>query len=130
LPAAASHRAAFPALRARLAGAAAPGPAFAAGRHRLPGDSLVVRRQAGAELTARYRLPASEPRLAPFLAPEPWIESEDARIQAQARLIVGREGDPASAARLIHDWVATHVEPKVVTAAAGAVRVLETRSGD
>ena len=117
-------------LRARLSGAAPTGPDFTTGRQRLVGDTLVVRRQAGAELTARYRLPASEPWLAPFLAPEPWIESEDARIQAQARLIVGREGDPASAARLIHDWVATHVEPRVVTGAAGAVRVLETRSGD
>src|SRR5256886_14931289 len=65
-----------------------------------------------------------------YLSPEPWIESEEARIQAQARLIVGREADPARVARLIHDWVATHVEPKVVAGSAGAVRVLETRSGD
>ena len=94
------------------------------------GDTLVVRRQGGVELTARYGLPARDPRLAPFLAPEPWIESEHARIQAQARLIVGSEGDPARAARLIHDWVAQHVEPRVTAGGAGAVRVLETRSGD
>ena len=90
----------------------------------------MVRRQAGAELTAAYRLPARERGLAPFLAPEPWIESDDARIRAQARQIVGREDDPARAARLIHDWVAKQVAARVVGGAPGAVRVLETRNGD
>ena len=116
-------------LRVRLVGAAPGGPDFTTGRQRLTGDTLVVRRQAGAELTARYRLPASDPGLAPFLAPEPWIESEDARIRTQARLIVGGEADPARAAQLIHDWVAGHVAAKVVPAA-GAAQVLESRSGD
>ena len=125
-----ARRDTVPLLRIRLSGAAAAGPDLTSGRQRLAGDTLVVRRQGGAELTARYGLPARDPRLAPFLAPEPWIESEHARIQAQARLIVGSEGDPARAARLIHDWVAQHVEPRVTAGGAGAVRVLETRSGD
>src|SRR5207253_924899 len=121
-------------LRARLSGAAPAGPDFTTGRQRLVGDTLVVRRQAGAELTAAYRLPARERGLAPFLAPEPWIESDDARIRAQARQIIGRESDPARAARLIHDWVAKQVAARVGGGggggARGAVRVLETRTGD
>ena len=117
-------------LRVRLSGAAPAGPDFTTGRQRLAGDTLVVRRQTGADLTAGYRLPARDPRLVSFLAPEPWIESDDARIQAQARLIVGREADPARAARLIHDWVARRVEGRVPAGASGAVHVLETRSGD
>ena len=117
-------------LRVRLSGAAPAGPDFATGRQRLAGDTLVVRRQAGPELTAGYRLPQRERRLAPFLAPGPWIESDDARIRAQARQIVGGEDDPARAARLIHDWVARHVAARVVAGAPGAARVLETRSGD
>ncbi len=119
-------------LRARLSGAAPAGPDFTTGRQRLVGDTLVVRRQAGAELTAAYRLPARERGLAPSLAPEPWIESDDARIRAQARQIVGRESDPARAARLIHDWVAKQVAARVGGGggARGAVRVLETRTGD
>jgi hypothetical protein len=117
-------------LRVRLSGAAPTGPDFTTGRQRLVGDTLVVRRQTGTDLTAGYRLPAHERRLAPFLAPGPWIQSDDARIRTQARLIVGAEGDPARAARLIHDWVAAHVEARVAAGAAGAVRVLETRSGD
>src|SRR6266704_912746 len=47
-------------LRARLSGAAPAGPDFTTGRQGLVGDTLVVRRQAGAELTAAYRLPARE----------------------------------------------------------------------
>ena len=117
-------------LRVRLSGAAPGGPDFATGRQRLAGDTLVVRRQAGTDLMAGYQLPARERRLAPFLAPEPWIESDDARIQAQARLIVGHEGNPPRAARLIHDWVARHVDPRPTPGAVGAVHVLETRSGD
>src|SRR5205823_13272472 len=122
-------------LRARLSGAAPAGPDFTTGRQRLVGDTLVVRRQAGAELAGAYRLPAGERGLAPSLAPEPWIESDDARIRAQARQIVGRESDPARAARLIHDWVAKQVAARVVGGggggggARGAVRVLETRTG-
>ena len=116
-------------LRVRLSGAAPAGPDFTTGRQRLAGDTLVVRRQGGAELTAHYRLPAGDPRLVPYLVPEPWIESEDTRIRAQAALIVGREADPARAARLIHDWVANRVPGRVV-GAAGAVTVLGTRSGD
>ena len=61
-------RATLSLLRVRLSGAAPAGPDFATGRQRLAGDTLVVRRQAGAELTARYRLPVREPQLAPFLA--------------------------------------------------------------
>ncbi|HEY6159519.1 MAG TPA: transglutaminase-like domain-containing protein [Gemmatimonadales bacterium] len=117
-------------LRLRLSGAAPAGPDFTTGRQRLARDTLVVRRQAGADLAAAYRLPARDPGLASFLAPAPRIESDDAGIREQARLIVGGEGDPARAARLIHDWVASHVEAKVDSGAPGAVRVLETRRGD
>src|SRR3989440_290855 len=110
--------------RVGLSGRAPAGPDFTTGRQRLTGDTLVVRRQTGAELTARYRLPAREPRLTRFLAPEPLIQSEDARIQAQARLILGREQDPARAARLIHDWVSAHVERRVAAGTPGLVRLI------
>ena len=43
---------------------------------------------------------------------------------------MGHEGNPPRAARLIHDWVARHVDPRPTPGAVGAVHVLETRSGD
>ena len=117
-------------LRIRLSGAAPAGPDFTTGRQRLAGDTLLVRRQGGADLAAGYRLPSRDPGVASFLGPAPRIERDDAGIQTQARLIVGGEDDPARAARLIHDWVASHVEAAVDSGAPGAVRVLETRRGD
>src|SRR5207247_6314569 len=69
------------------------------GRQELSGDTLVIRRQTPAALAARYRLPARDSSLARWLATAPLIQSDDPRLQAQARLIIGREQDPARAAR-------------------------------
>lgn len=107
-----------------------PGDDFFSGAQQLRGDTLVVRRAGPAELTARYRLAARDPRLAPFLTPEPLIQSEDARIQAQARQVVGHERDPAHAASLLTEWVRAHVAPRVASGVPNAVRVLETGRGD
>jgi transglutaminase-like putative cysteine protease len=81
-------------------------------------------------MLAHYRLPARDSALAPFLTPAPLIESDDPRIQAQARLILAHERDPARAARLIHDWVSAHVERQVTPGPPSAVRVLAARRGD
>ncbi len=120
----------LPLLRLRLSDVI-PGDDFLSGAQQLRGDTLVVRRAGTAELTAHYRLPAPpNQRLAPFLASEPLIESEDARLQAQARRVVGGERDPARAASLINDWVRAHIAPQAATGAPDAVRVLETGHGD
>ncbi len=114
---------------------------LSSGRQRLAGDTLIVQREAPAQLVARYDLPArgaggpGEPGgpggpLAAFLAPEPLIQSDDPRIQAQARRILGGERDPARAARLLLDWVHDHVTPTVTGSAPSAVQALETRRGD
>ena len=119
----------LPLLRLRVSDVL-PGDDFLSGAQHLTGDTLVVRRAGAAELAARYRLPARDPTLAPFLAPEPLIQSEDARIQAHARQVVGRERDPARAASLINEWVRAHVAPQVAVGAPNAVRVLATGRGD
>ncbi len=115
--------------RARLKGAGPGMLDLGGGRQELSGDTLVIHRETRAML-ARYRLPASDSGLAQWLAPAPLIQSDDPRVQAQARLIVGREQDPASAARRIAVWVRAHLERRSTTAVPSAVRVLETRVGD
>ncbi|HET7296346.1 MAG TPA: transglutaminase-like domain-containing protein [Gemmatimonadales bacterium] len=102
----------------------------AAGRQRLLGDTLVVRRQGVEDLRASYRLPARDTGLAAFLTPEPLIESADPRIEAQARLIVGREREPARAARLILDWVHDNVRPAADAGLPSALGALASRRGD
>ena len=116
--------------RVRLSGATPPAAALTSAAQRLVGDTLEVHRASATAMLARYRLPARDSALARFLAPAPLIESDDPRIQAQARLIVAGEREPARAARLIHDWVSAHVERQVTPGPPSAVRVLAARRGD
>ncbi len=117
-------------LRVRLAGVDLRGLPLTAGRQRLAGDTLVVRRESVAELTARYRLPAKDTALSPFLDPEPFIQSDNPRIRAQARLIIGREKDPTRAAELLARWVYGQVEKRITVSVPSAVQVLRRRQGD
>jgi hypothetical protein len=117
-------------VRVRLSGATPPAAALTSAAQRLVGDTLEVHRASATAMLARYRLPARDSTLAQFLAPAPLIESDDPRIQAQARLIVAGEREPARAARLIHDWVSAHVERQVTPGPPSAVRVLAARRGD
>ncbi len=117
-------------LRVRLTGVTPGAFDLGGGRQRLSGDTLVIRRETTAALTPRYRLPARDSSLARWLAPAPLIQSDDARLQAQARLIIGREQDPARAARSIAAWVRAHVERRSTAAVPSAVQVLKARVGD
>ncbi len=121
-------------LRVRLGGVDLAGFDLASGRQRLAGDTLIVRPEAAEALVPRYRLPARDSALAAFLAPAPLIQSDDPRIQAQARLIVGGERrgerDPARVARLLVDWVYGHLDRRVTASVPSAVQALEARRGD
>jgi transglutaminase-like putative cysteine protease len=97
------------------------------------GDTLVLRATADSALRARYQL--SEPpdsSLASWLASEPLIQSENPRIRAQARLLAGRERDPARVARRLSEWVQAEVRKQSAggQAVPNAVNVFETRRGD
>jgi hypothetical protein len=117
-------------VRLRLSGVAPGMLDLGGGRQELRGDTLVIRRETPAALAARYGLPARDSTLARWLAPTPLIQSDDPRLQAQARLVVGPEEDPARAARLLATWVRGHVARRATAAVPSAVRVLETRVGD
>ena len=116
--------------RVRLTGAAPGAIDLGGGRQQLRGDTLVIRRESGAALAARYTLPARDSSHARWLAPAPLIQSDDPRIQAQARLIIGREQDPGRAARLLATWVHTNVQRRSTAAVPGAVQTLAARLGD
>jgi transglutaminase-like putative cysteine protease len=117
-------------LRLRVARGTVAERVVAGGRQRLAGDTLVVRRETAAQLAARYRLPARDAALRPFLAPEPLIPSDDPRIAAQARLTLAGERDPTRAAHLLLDWVHGHVERRVTPSLPSALQVLGARRGD
>lgn len=117
-------------LRVRLSGVTLGGFQLQGPRQHLSGDTLEVHPDTGSRLMAGYALPARDSALRAALSPEPLIQSEDPRVQEQARQIVGGERDPARAARLIGDWVARQVARQTGTGVPGAVQVLEQRRGD
>jgi len=117
-------------LRVRLTGVAPGALDLAGGRQEQRHDTLLIRRETVAALAARYRLPARDSGLVRWLAPAPLIQSNDPRIQAQARLIVGGAADPDRAARAIAAWVHGHVERQRNAGAPGAVQALEAGRGD
>lgn len=119
-----------PRLRVRLRGQPLTGFDLEGGRQRLEGDTLVVAREGEAQLQAEYRLPGAQPELLPFLRPAPLIPSDDPRILAQARQIIGRTGRPRRAAERLVEWVYQNVRKEAVSGGPSAVTVLESRRGD
>jgi transglutaminase-like putative cysteine protease len=117
-------------LRVRLRGADLRDFDIGARRQRLAADTLVVRRDSAAQLAAHYALPATDPTLRLYLEPEPLIQSDNSRIRAEARAVVGHEKDPARAAELLLRWVAGHVANAVAVSMPSAVQVLTQRRGD
>ncbi len=100
------------------------------GRQELRGDTLIIRRESGEQLESNYFIPASGPLWAQYLVPEPLVQSEDPRIQAQARQIVGRERHPERAAERLMNWVHEEIEKRITVSVPSALEVLETRRGD
>jgi len=100
------------------------------GRQELRGDTLVIRRESEEHLESNYFIPASGALWAEFLVPEPLVQSDDPRIQAQARQIVGRERHPERAAQALVDWVYAEIDKRITVSVPSALEVLETRRGD
>ncbi len=117
-------------LKVRLKGVDLGGFDLQGDRQRLAGDTLIVTAEDPARLRAGYLLPYSDPSLSRETSPEPLIQSNDPRIQAQARLIVGRVRNPRRAAELLNDWVYRNLEKEITVSVPSAVQVLEARKGD
>jgi transglutaminase-like putative cysteine protease len=66
----------------------------------------------------------------PFLRAEPLIQSDDPRIQAQARQITGGTRDPHRVVEQLNDWVYDHLDKQITISVPSAVEVLETKRGD
>ena len=127
-------------LRVRLGNVTLEGFDLAGGRQSLSGDTLVIRRERlGAGPAARAltefntSLPMSsggDSTVARALQPEPLVQSDDPRIQAQARQIVGRERRAGRVAELLNQWVYATLEKRITISVPSAVQVLDMRSGD
>jgi transglutaminase-like putative cysteine protease len=103
---------------------------LAGGRQQLAGDTVVVTREHGDVLRARYRLPADDSSQWAFLRPELLFETTDLRVQAQARQIAGGSRDPVRVAQRLTHWVASEIGTAASDAAPSALVALLRRRGD
>jgi len=123
-------------LRVRLKNVALEGFDLSGGRQRLAGDTLVVRRERGlvpGQAGFNTAVPmgsGGDTVVARALQPEPLVQSDDARIMAQARQILGRERRAGRVAELLNRWVYDNLEKKITISVPSAVQVLDMRSGD
>lgn len=118
-------------LRVRLQGVDLQGFDLAGGRQTLSGDTLRVGMETDQQLQPDYRLPAIGPEFAPYTTPEPLIQSDDPRIEAQARQIAGaRNRNPRRVAELLNRWVYETLDKAITVSVPSAVQVLEARRGD
>ena len=124
-------------LRVALGNVSLAGFDLAGGRQRLVGDTLVVTRETGVGTPAGphpplydAKLPVLDTSVAAELAPEPLVQSDDPRIQAQARQIVGRERRAGPVAELLERWVYASLRKEITISVPSAVQVLEDRRGD
>jgi len=117
-------------LTVRLTGQSLEGLDLDGGRQRLVGDTLIVRREDPATLRPRYRLPDADPDLRPYVEPEPLVQSDDPRLQAQARQIIENTRRPDVAARRLTRWVFENLRKEVTLGVPSALDVYTRRAGD
>ena len=103
----------------------------------IPDDPPRQRIAAGVLRIAREEPPAPSPlagapggALAAYVAPSPFIESDDAAIVAATRAVVGAERDATAAARRLVAWVHRNVEQEPSVTVPSAREVLASRRGD
>jgi hypothetical protein len=117
-------------LKVRLANVELATFDLSGGRQVLLADTLVVRRERDAQLEAPWRTPYPLDGLEAYLQPEPLVQSDDPRIQAQARQIVGSTRRPERAVRRLNDWVHRELEKRITVTVPSALEVLDSRRGD
>jgi hypothetical protein len=119
-------------LRVAIGGATTEGLQLPGGRQRVSDGVLTVRRESLEELPdelTEQRLPALERA---YLRPEPFIQSDHARIRAQVRSILGDTSHlpPLLKTRRLMDWIRANIERRPVLSLPDAVATLDNRMGD
>lgn len=97
-------------------------------RQRRKGTEVSVKQETAAKAT--YSLPCKDPNMESFLASSRFIRSDDEKVIAKAKQIVGNEKDPIKAAQLINKWVYNYLKKVPTPAVPDALTVLQTKQGD
>jgi len=117
------------ALRLKLSGVNLVNFALNGGRQRLDTDRLEIRREEMSQVRAQT-IPVTETRLASYLQPTPFMQTDHPSIRALSAKIVQGETNGLRAALKIKDWVYKEIAKEPTVSIPNALEVLQTRKGD
>ncbi|HEX9262737.1 MAG TPA: transglutaminase-like domain-containing protein [Candidatus Binatia bacterium] len=99
------------------------------GRQKLENNRLEIAREDLKRLTIP-KIPVKETRLASYLQPTPFVQSDHPTIAALSAKILNGETDAFRAALKIKDWVYKEIAKEPTVSIPNALEVLQTRKGD
>jgi hypothetical protein len=99
------------------------------GRQKLLQDQLEIRLEDLNQLSPP-KIPVRDPRLASYLQPTPFLQTDHPKIQALVAQILNGERDGYRAAIKIKDWIYKEIAKQPTVSIPNALEVLQTRSGD
>ena len=99
------------------------------GRQKLLQDQLEIRLEDLNQLSPP-KIPVRDPRLASYLQPTPFLQTDHPKIQALVAQILNGERDGYRAAIKIKDWVYKEIAKQPTVSIPNALEVLQTRTGD
>jgi hypothetical protein len=99
------------------------------GRQKLSQDQLEIRLEDLKQLSLP-KIPVRDARLASYLQPTPFLQTDHPKIQALVAQILNGERDGYRAAIKIKDWVYKEIAKQPTVSIPNALEVLQTRSGD
>ncbi|MGE5852802.1 MAG: transglutaminase-like domain-containing protein [Deltaproteobacteria bacterium] len=99
------------------------------GRQKLSQDQLEIRLEDLKQLSFP-KIPVRDTRLASYLQPTPFLQTDHPKIQALVAQILNGERDGYRAAIKIKDWVYKEIAKQPTVSIPNALEVLQTRSGD
>jgi hypothetical protein len=117
------------AIRLKLSGVDLANFPLNGGRQKLQGDQIEIRREKFNGVVAQ-KIPVKEARLASFLQPTPFLQTDHPDIQALAAKITDGEPNAYRAAVKIKDWVYREISKASTVSIPNALEVLQTRKGD
>lgn len=104
-------------------------PLINAGRQKLTGDQLEIRREPTEQLSS-IQLPVRDTRLDSFIQPTAFTQSEHPEVRALSRAIIQEETDARKAVVRIKDWVYREIAKEPTVSIPNALEVLQTKKGD
>jgi hypothetical protein len=96
----------------------------------LSSDSADIKITRGSLPEHVITMPFSNENMAPYLMPEPLIQSDNEEIKNLAAEIVGDEKNSFEAAKKINQWVYENIEKEFAPAISNAYQTLKTGKGD